>query len=108
MCRNGHAFIVIGKCSDGSLLFLHASPPVVSLCGTATPGGNSNSEAVNLARTYMSKYYPESATRYNSFYRDTSYLKNYDQMHWNRAVLADPDGYDNMTPEQILKDLFNE
>ena len=108
MCRSGHVFIVIGKCGDGSLLFLHASPPVVSLCGTATPGGSANSEAVSLARTYMRKYYPESASRYNSFYRDTSFLRNYDQMHWNRAVLNDPDGYDNMTPEQILKDLFNE
>ncbi|MBQ8924577.1 MAG: hypothetical protein IJ053_07250 [Lachnospiraceae bacterium] len=108
MGTNGHVFIAIGKCSDGRLLFMHASPPVVSLCGTPTPSGDTDSEAVNLAKEYMRKYYRESYARYNSFMRPTSFLTDYNQMHWNRSVLSDPDGYDNMTPREILQDLFNE
>lgn len=108
MGKSGHVFMVIGECNDGSLLFLQASPPVVSLCGTPAPSGNNNSEAVGLAREYMSKFYPESYARYDSCIRDTTFLTNYDQMHWNRNILSDPDGYDNMTPEEILKDLFPE
>ena len=108
MGKSGHVFMVIGECSDGSLLFLQASPPVVSLCGTPTPSGNNDSEAVRLAREYMSKYYSESYAWYDSCIRDTTFLTNYDQMHWNRNILQDPDGYDDMTPEEILKDLFGE
>lgn len=108
MGTDGHVFIVIGECSDGSLLFVHASPPVVSLCGTKTPEGNSDSEAVGLAREYMSKYFPESYERYDTCIRDVDFLTDYNQMHWNRNVLTDPDGYDNMAPKEILEDLFSE
>ncbi|MBQ9200378.1 MAG: hypothetical protein IJ141_09400 [Lachnospiraceae bacterium] len=108
MGTDGHVFIVIGKCVDGSLLFVHASPPVVSICGTKTPDGNSDSEAVRLAKKYMSKYFPESFGRYDTCIRDTDFLTDYNQMHWNRNVLSDPDGYDDMTPEEIMMDLFRE
>ena len=29
-------------------------------------------------------------------------------MHWSRGILADPDGYDKMTPEEIMMDLFED
>ena len=108
MGTDGHVFIVIGQCSDGSLLLVHASPPVVSICGTKTHDGNADSEAVRLAKQYMAEYFPESYARYDSYIRDTDFLTDYDQMHWNRNILPDPDGYDDMTPEEILKDLFGE
>ncbi len=108
MASDGHVYIVIGQCSDGSVLFVHASPPVVSLCGTVAPGGGINSEAVALARSYMIKHHSESSQRYSSFLRDASYLKNYDQYHWDRNLLSDPDGYDTMTPAEILRDLYGD
>ncbi len=108
MGTDGHVFIVIGECSDGSLLFVHASPPVVSVCGTKTRDGNPDSEAVLLAKEYMSKYYPESYERYDTCIRDTDFLTDYNQMHWSRSVLSDPDGYDSMTPKEIMTDLFDE
>ena len=108
MGTDGHVFIVIGRCSDGSLLFVHASPPVVSICGTKTPDGKPESEAVALAGKYMSTYFPESYARYDTCIRDTDFLTEYNQMHWSRNVLTDPDGFDDMTPEEIMKSIFEE
>ncbi len=108
MGTDGHVFIVIGRCNDGSLLFVHASPPVVSICGTKTPDGKPESEAVALARKYMSTYFQESYARYDTCIRDTDFLTDYNQMHWNRNVLADPEGLDNLTPEEIMKVIFDE
>ena len=106
MSSSGHAYIVIGECSDGSVLFLHASPPNVSLCGTYTPEGNSSSEAIELANNYMNTYFNECYKKYPRCSRNTSYLTDYNQMHWNETVLTDSDGYRNMTPSQILYDMF--
>ena len=106
MGTDGHVFIVIGRCLDGSLLFVHASPPVASICGTKKPDGSPDSEAIRLADKYMSKYFPEAYQRYDTCIRDIDFLTDYNQMHWNRNILKDPDGYDEMTPEEILKDLF--
>ena len=102
----GHVGIAIGTCEDGSLLFVHASPPVVSLCGTPTPDGNAESQAVALAEEYMKKYFPECSGKYENWSRGMSYRTKFRLMRWNREVLADPDGFDGMTPEEILKNLF--
>ncbi len=44
--------------------------------------------------------------------RGSTYLSHYGQMRWKstgeNAVLSDPDGYREMSPEEILKDLFDE
>ena len=106
MCSSSHVYMVIGECSDGSVVFLHASPPVVSICGTYAPDGTTNSEAVQLAKHYMSTYYPKSYKKFPTCHRNTSYLKDYNQVRLSDEVLSDPDGYKNMTPAQILEDLF--
>jgi len=103
---SGHAFIIIGQCDDGSILFAHASPPCVTLSGSATPSGEENSQAYQLAHKYMEEYYPESHHRYENCSRGTGYLTDYNQMRWNPEVLTDPDGYRNMSPEDIMLDLF--
>ena len=46
MSSNGHAYIVVGECPDKSVVLLHASPPAISLCGTTTPDGNRQSDAI--------------------------------------------------------------
>lgn len=106
MCSSSHVYMVIGECEDGSVVFLHASPPVVSICGTYAPDGTQNSMAVKLATHYMSTYYPKSYEKFPVCSRNTSYLKDYDQVRLSEKALPDPDNYKDMTPEQILEDLF--
>ncbi len=106
MSSNGHAYIVVGQCRDGSVVLLHASPPAVTFCGTYTPSGNVNSEAVNLATYYMKTYFPEHYQKYSYVSRNEKYLKDYNRMEWTNEVLRDPDGYRNMWAEDILEDLF--
>ena len=50
---DGHVWMVIGMCSDGSVVIVHATPPVIQIGGTVTPSGSNNSEAVQLAQAYM-------------------------------------------------------
>lgn len=109
MNKAGHVYFSIGKCEDGSLLLLHASPPALSFCGTVTPDGNEDSDAVRLAKKYMTKYYPETMERYpNMCMRKVEYLNEYNQYRWDRKIMQDPDGLDSKTPEEILQILFNE
>lgn len=106
----GHVWMVVGQCSDGSVVLLHSSPPGVQLCGTPSKKGTANSKAVKLAASYMKKYYPEWYKKYPNCARGSSYLSHYSQMRWSlssSSVMADPDGYRNMSAEQILKDLFS-
>lgn len=104
-----HVWICLGECTDGSAVVLHSSPPMVSLAGTPSDKGVSNSKAVKLARKYMKKYYPELYKNYpNSVYRGSTYNSSYGRMRWNKKTLADPEGYKNMTAKKVLKDLFSE
>ncbi len=106
MCSSGHAFMVVGECPDGSMVFIHASPPNVSLCGTYTPDGGKYSQAINLAEFYMRTFYNECFAKFPVCSRDTDYLKSYDQMSWKESVLTDTDGYRDMDAESILHDMF--
>lgn len=107
MTKNGHVYFSIGKCNDGSLLLLHSSPPAPSFCGTVTPDGNEDSEAVRLATKYMTENHPDVMTRYPKMcMRKIEYLTEYDQYRWDRRVMQDPDGLESKTPEEILKILF--
>jgi len=101
-----HIYVCLGQCGDGSVLLLHSSPPGVQLTGTYTPQGNKNSEAIKLANEYMQKYYPEWHKKYPDSSRNTSYITHYDKFEW--SVLSDAEGYRNMTPSQVLKDIFGE
>ena len=108
MSSGSHAYMVVGECKDGSVVFMHASPPAVSLCGTYTPSGKKDSEAVKLATHYMKTYFPLHYEKYPSTSRGTSYLTDYNRMQWSEEVLPDPDGYRDMWADEILADLFDE
>lgn len=127
MSMKGHVWIALGMCSDGSVLLLHASPPGVILCGTALEGawtqedgvkgdgmerdgakGLKTSQAIELAKAYMKKYYPNWYERFPECGRDTSYLKNSNQMRWSQEVLADPEDLRNKTGEEVLAWMFGE
>lgn len=108
---SGHVWIVIGQCSDGSVVLLHSSAPGVQLSGTQTRSGSNNSQAIKLAKQYMKKYYPSWYKKYPSNKRSKKYLSHFGQMRWNTGnsstMMTDPDGYQNMNAQQVLKDLFS-
>lgn len=106
----GHVWIVIGECEDGSVVLVHASPPGVQLSGTPTPEGTKNSQAYRLAKKYMKKYYKAWYKRYPNVSKGSSYLSHYGQMRWDttgeEVILSDPEGYQTMSANEVLKDLF--
>ena len=111
MSNKYHVYIVIGTCSDGSVVLMHASPPGVQINGTVNSKGQKNSEAKKLADSYMKKYYPSWYAKYPPKTLELSYLKKYDQMHWNigkNGVLQDEEGLADMNASQVLKVIFDE
>ena len=108
MSMPGHVWICIGQCEDGSVVFVHSSPPGVQINGTTTPDGNEDSMAIKLATHYMNKYYPEWAEKYPKFSRGDIYLTKSDQMRWTldgTGVLTDPDGLADMSVTKLLDTL---
>ena len=106
MGAKGHVWISLGMCEDGSVVLLHASPPGVILCGTASGIGGRlgsvnrvkdtnqpgrKSQAVLLAEKYMSQYYPNWYAKYPGCSRDVAYLIKSARMRWCDNVLADPE-----------------
>ena len=111
MSNKYHVYIVIGTCSDGSVVLMHASPPGVQINGTVNSKGQKNSEAKKLADTYMKKYYPIWYAKYPPKTLELSYLKKYDQMRWNigkNGVLQDDENLVGMNASQVLKVIFDE
>ncbi len=111
MSKDGHVFLSLGTLSDGSVLLVHATPPGVKLSGTMTPDGRSESEAHKLAVEYMKKYRSQFSERYQLLPNTLDYLTEYDCFRWDlspKGTLSDPDGIFEMTPEEILKLLFEE
>ena len=119
---NGHVWICLGVCEDGSLVILHSTP---SDSRSGAPGGgvqisgvgeSEDCQAVALAREYMSKYFPAWSERYEAAFKAYDDYTSFSgssagKFTWNLAgdgVLSDPDGYANMTADEILADLFGE
>lgn len=104
--NSGHTWIVIGQCSDKSVVIVHSTPNAgCQIAGTPTPSGNYSSQAIALAKQYMQKY--PGFSKYNYHTSSGNYVRNGDYLRWNRVTLADPDGYMNKTADQILADLFS-
>lgn len=109
MSSKTHVWLVIGACSDGSVVLLHSSPPGVRIAGTPSKTGQSSSEAVNLAAFYMKCYFPKWYTKYPDCTAKYTYLTDYAQMRWDtsgRKIMTDPNGYQNIQAKEILTDLF--
>lgn len=103
----GHTWIVLGQCSDKSAVILHCTPNAgCQISGTATPSGNYASEAAELARKYMSKYPGFSKYEYHT--SCGQYIRRGNYIRWNNSTLSDPDGYRNMSAEEILADLYKD
>ena len=104
--KSGHVWIVIGQCSDGSVVVIHATPPYIQLGGTVSSTGNINSEAIELANEYMKMYYPVAYERYGVKVLDRSYLTGVNHFTWSSSILSDSEGYRRKKPAEILNDLF--
>lgn len=103
---SGHTWIVLGQCSDQSIVIVHSTPQAgCQIAGTPTPDGDYDSEAVALAKKYMSKY--SGYSKYDYHTSAGNYLRRGNYFRWNTSTLSDPDGYKNMTAAQILADLFS-
>lgn len=121
---NGHVWICLGTCDDGSIVFMHSTP---SDSKAGQPGGGvqisalnpkntgKNCEAYRLASYYMAKFFPAWSARYDAVlkgYEDyTSFSKpECGKFSWSldgaNGSLTDPEGYASKTPAQILADLF--
>lgn len=121
MSINGHVWISLGTCDDGSIVIVHSTP---SRSRTGQPGGGVqisavgayNCEAYLLADHYMSEYYPEWYERYPVYLCDPAvYFSFYGEyagrFTWDVTDddgLNDPDGIQSMDPEEVLMILFNE
>ena len=123
MSINGHVWVSLGTCEDGSVVILHSTP---SVSRTGQPGGgvqisaigaDKNCEAYKLADEYMSKYYPEWYERYQTHLCDPARYfgfegENAGRFTWNTEGtadgLADPENLQEMTPEEVLAVSFGE
>lgn len=105
MSKEGHVWMVVGQCEDGSVVLLHSTPPGVSLAGTLLEDGT-KSQAVQLAEEYMSRFYPEWYSKYDGYGKDYSYLTDSSRMRWNRDTLADVEGLTGKSAQEVLEYLF--
>ncbi len=102
---NGHVWICVAQCSDGSVILMHASPPGVMLSGTLLENGE-KSQAVKWAEEYSARYFPQWHARFPKSACTHNYLKTYNRMRWNRQTLPDPDGLFSMNAPEILEKIF--
>jgi glucan-binding YG repeat protein len=103
--NDGHTWIVLGQCADKSIVVVHSTPNAgCQISGTPTPSGDYSSQAVALAKKYMSQY--SGYTKYSYNTSCGNYIRNGNYLRWNSSTLSDPDGYSKMTADQILADLF--
>lgn len=102
---SGHVWMCLGKCSDGSVLLVHSSPPGVRICGTQQSDGSA-SQAVSLAENIMSTCYPDWYNRYPDCAVSYSYLTSSSKMRWSSSTLSDAGTYQSMSAEDITAFLF--
>ena len=103
--NSGHTWIVLGQCEDKSVVIVHSTPQAgCQISGTPTPTGGYTSQAITLAQKYMSRY--PGYTKFDYHTSSGNYVRNGNYLRWNRSTLSDPDGYLEMTADQILADLF--
>lgn len=105
MSMEGHVWMALGACEDGSVVLIHASPPGVILSGTRLPNGEA-SMAELLAKEYMSAYYPQWYKKYPVTGCDYRYLTDSACMRWDEGVLSDQQGLRSMRAKEVLQWLF--
>lgn len=98
----GHVWICLGTCKDGSVLLVHSSPPGVSVCGTPSLERKGESIAILLATQYMKDFHPQWQEKYPNRTVATSYLENVFVFRWNTSILRDAEAIQSMGAEEIM------
>lgn len=106
----GHVWISLGTCEDGSVLLVHSSPPGVSVCGTSIKqlDGSANettlseSMAIHLAMEYMEKHHPEWQKKYSNRKVELSYIENVVVFRWSNFVMLDAEEMQEKSAEEIM------
>lgn len=106
MFNEEHAFIVLGEMPDSSIVILHCNGTGPKISGTSTKTGNKNSQAHRLAEYYMSKYFGDYYKKYGKLSVPSTYFKQFSKIELNKNIFSDPDGYRDMTAEEILSNIF--
>ena len=124
----GHVYISLGKCKDGSVVLLHSSLPGVWIMGTTDKYGNKNSNAIKLAEKYGQKY-PTAykwlkeiekkgvEREWKKYFEDPiensirdPKKKPVTRLVWyvdgKEGILTDPEGIQKMSPEEVLGYIF--
>ena len=122
MSLNGHVWMSLGTCDDGSVVILHSTP---SFSRTGQPGGgvqisaigqDESCEAYLLADHYMSEYFPKWYARYpvalkkpeNYFHFEGEKAGLFRWDTGESGKLSDPAGMQKMQPKEVLSLLFGE
>lgn len=121
MSTNGHVWISLGTCDDGSVVIVHSAP---SKSRRLQPGGgvqisavgtDAGCEAYTLAERYMAKYYPAWYARYPICLCDPEVYFAFEgetagRFSWRTdgggGGFTDLDGIRDMKPAQVLELLF--
>lgn len=119
MSIKGHVWISLGTCDDGSVVIAHSTP---SFSRAGQPGGgvqisavgnDGTCEAYALAEKVMTEEYPAWSARYPALLADpVRYLTpegdTAGRFRWEvtGGTLTDPDGLQEMRPEEVLAFLF--
>ena len=121
MSINGHVWISLGSCPDGSTVILHCTP---SRSRAGQPGGgvqisaigpDESCQAYALAEQYISKYFPAWYQRYPVYLcSPESYFafegEQAGLFTWNTdsesSAFTDPEGIQSMDAAQVLETLF--
>ncbi len=115
---DGHVWISLGTCQDGSVLLVHSSPPGVMVCGTEAPESSRKSAyeqsgvesgksiAIQLAEKFMSENYPDWYARYSNCSKPDTYLENVTIMRWNEKTLMDAKDFQKLSGEEVLEYLI--
>ena len=106
----GHVWISLGTCTDGSVLLVHSSPPGVMVCGTqvlSQEGLEVKSIAIQLAEQFMAENYPNWYEKYPNCSKPDTYLENVTLLRWNVRTLTDAKKFQNLSGEEVLQYINN-
>lgn len=110
MSGPGHVYIVLGACTDGSVLLIHSTPPGVQISGTVNAAGSYKSQAAALAEDYMRRYYPDWYQKFKTRVLPEEFLSRYAQMRWTvgRLGIEDAEKLQNKSAAEVMRLLLGE
>lgn len=125
VCTDGHVWVYLGGCSDGSAVILHCSVEPSRedgkgggvMLSALSPSNDQNCEAIQLIREYIPRVCPEWYKRYEPVVKDYDVYVHFPReehgglFRWSLAggeQLSDPEGYANMDAASILNDVLGE